>query len=247
MSLPATISTQGLFCLTGNLATAQTSETVINITANNGTLDLNGFKLGGQAAGSATNTVGIFSVANNVTIKNGIVRGFSTGIDLRGRGAVVEDLLVDQNTNIGILVAGQGAIVRRNQVVDTGGSTANLNVEALGIEVQGLGSLIEHNVVADLTATGTGNEFGILVGGAHSLVRENFITDTAKPTGGGTSRGIELLAASINVLHNTVSNINTCILYSGASGFFAGNTVTGCNTDYTSGSAGHGNNPEPVL
>ena len=153
-SLPATISTQGIHCLMGNLATAQTSGDAITITANNVTLDLNGFKLGGQAAGSATGATGILSTANNVTVKNGIVRGFRTGIFLQGRGAVVEDLLVDQNTLTGILVTGQGAIVRRNQVVDTGGSTFSTNVFAVGIQANGTGSLVEHNVVEHLVSGG---------------------------------------------------------------------------------------------
>lgn len=46
MSLPATLSTQGIHCLMGNLATVQTSGITITIAANNVTLELNGFKLG---------------------------------------------------------------------------------------------------------------------------------------------------------------------------------------------------------
>ena len=62
-SLPATIDAQGLYCLTGNLATGQTSGNAIIINANNVTLDLNGWKVGGQAAGSGTNAAGIYSAA----------------------------------------------------------------------------------------------------------------------------------------------------------------------------------------
>ena len=100
-SLPATIDTQGLHCLTGNLATSQTSGNAIEITANNVTLDLNGWKVGGQGAGAGTQAGGISSAAVNVTVRNGIVRGFSIGISLTGRGAVVRDMLVDQNTQYG--------------------------------------------------------------------------------------------------------------------------------------------------
>jgi hypothetical protein len=244
-SLPATIDTQGLFCLTGNLATAQTSGDGIEITANNVTLDLNGWKVGGQAAGTGTQAVGIFSSAANVTIKNGIVRGFAFGVSLNGRGAVVEDLLVDQNTNTGIMTAGQGAIVHRNQVVDTGGSTVVANVQAVGIVANGSGSLVDDNLVSGLAATGSGNEVGISIAGGDSLVRNNFVTDTVKPTGGGQSSGIEpVMAAQVNVLNNTVSNMNTCIDYlSGATGLYAGNTVAGCDTNFSGGTAGQqGNN-----
>ena len=120
VSLPATISGQGIYCLTGNLATSQTSGNAITITANNVTLDLNGWKVGGQAAGSATSARGISSTANNITIKNGIIRGFSVGIYLLGRGATVQGITVDQNTQAGIAVAGAGSVVQGNQVVDTG-------------------------------------------------------------------------------------------------------------------------------
>ena len=91
-SLPATIDTQGIYCLTANLATSQASGYAINITANNVTLDLNGWKVGGQAAGVGTAVYGIYSTANNVTVKNGIVRGFYAGIWLTGRGAVVSQM-----------------------------------------------------------------------------------------------------------------------------------------------------------
>ena len=51
-SLPATISTQGVWCLRRNLATAMTSGNAITITVNNVTIDCNDFKIGGLAAGT---------------------------------------------------------------------------------------------------------------------------------------------------------------------------------------------------
>jgi hypothetical protein len=246
-SLPAVITTQGIHCLTGNLATNITSNPAITITANNVTLDLNGWKVGGQAAGNGTNAVGIGSNANNVTIRNGIVRGFRIGIALLGRGAVVEDMLVDQNTEIGIYVAGQGAIVRRNQVVDTGGSTAEPDVEAIGIEADGNGSRVEHNLVSGLTATGSSDETGIEVDGTNSLAINNFVTDAAKPTSGADSSGFFVgPAATVNIVGNTVSTMIFCIDYDpSATGIYASNTVMGCGigTNFFGGTAGQqGNN-----
>ena len=58
-SLPATISTQGVWCLRRNLATAMTSGNAITITVNNVTIDCNDFKIGGLAAGDESKTVGI--------------------------------------------------------------------------------------------------------------------------------------------------------------------------------------------
>jgi hypothetical protein len=241
-SLPAVISTQGLYCLTGNLATAQGSGYVIEITANNVTLDLNGWKVGGQAAGRATQAYGIRSTAANVTIKNGIVRGFYYGIYLTGRGAVVRDMLIDQNTEIGIFVNGQGAVVEHNQVVDSGGTTAVSDAAAIGIAVGSgsFGARISDNTVSGLTATGSGSEYGINVNAPNSSVRDNMVSDLNRPTGGGTSIGIyqnQSIAVS-----NTVSNFDVGV-FTATSGIYAHNTVFNCTTAYSGGTAGAGNSP----
>jgi hypothetical protein len=240
-SLPATLSTQGIYCLTANLATAQTSGEAITITANNVTLDLNGWKVGGQAAGSGTSAVGIFSSAANVTIKNGIVRGFLQGIYLTGRGAVVRDMLIDQNTYIGIYLNGEGAVAEHNQVVDTGGSTAFTNIDAEGIDAgpSSAGARLSDNTVSGLTATGSGSEYGITGSGPNSTVRDNVVNDSARPTGGGTSYGIYQSGIAVN---NTVSNFDIGI-YTSAGGIYAHNTAFNCTASYSGGTAGAGNSP----
>src|SRR5436190_3292229 len=61
-SLPAVITTQGVFCLTHDLTTAITSGTAIDIQVNNVTIDCNGCKIGGLAAGTSSTTRGIYAV-----------------------------------------------------------------------------------------------------------------------------------------------------------------------------------------
>ena len=239
-SLPATIDTQGVYCLTGNLATGMTDGSAITITANNVTLDLNGWKVGGQAAGTGTDATGIYSTAVNVTIKNGIVRGFEAGIILEGRGAVVRDMLIDQNTATGIGVVGEGALIEHNQVVDTGGATNGTDVVAYGIEVFGEGSTVSNNVVSGVAATGAATEWGIYAVGTNSTVRDNVVSDTAIPTGGGISTGIyQQQSIAVN---NTVSNFMNGVYTNGA-GIYAHNTVYNCTTNYFGGTAGAGNSP----
>jgi hypothetical protein len=241
-SLPVTISTQGLFCLTGNLATAQTSGNAIEIDANNVTLDLNGWKVGGQVAGTGTLATGIYSTAANVTIKNGIVRGFEYGILLYGRGAVVRDMLVDQNTALGIFVNGQGAVVEHNQVVDTGGSTAGTNVVVYGIfaDTGSVGANISNNTVSGLTATGNGNEYGIMAAGPNSTVRDNVVSDSAKPSGGSSFAIYQDQSIAVN---NTVSNFVFGVITGSGGGIYAHNTAYNCTAPYTGGTAGAGNSP----
>ncbi len=106
-------------------------------------LDLNDFKLGGLAAGTGTNAVGTHAHnRQNITIKNGTVPGFLTGIELVNSGAsqghIVEDIRADRNMIRGIEVQGSGNTVRNNQVVATTGTTvAGPNAEAIGIVVAG--------------------------------------------------------------------------------------------------------------
>src|SRR5690606_14995164 len=49
-SVPATITSQGVWCLRKDLSTAIASGSAITIATNNVTIDCNGFKLGGLAA-----------------------------------------------------------------------------------------------------------------------------------------------------------------------------------------------------
>ena len=70
------------------------------------TLDLNGFIVWGQGSG-----VGISASApvEGITIKNGIVQGFSVGISLGGSGNVVENVHIDNHTDTGMIL-GAGSL-----------------------------------------------------------------------------------------------------------------------------------------
>ena len=110
-TVPAVITVQGIYCFTDNLGTSTTSGNAIDIQTNNVVLDLNGFKLGGLAAGPGTLAQGIHALnRQNITVKNGTVRGFYQGIVLEDAGAsqghVIEDIRADQNTVTGIAVFG---------------------------------------------------------------------------------------------------------------------------------------------
>src|SRR5688572_6057109 len=119
-SLPATISTSGHWCLRKDLATGITQGTAITVAANNVTLDCNDFKLVGVTAGPNTLTHGIVASGRaNTTVRNCVVRGFLVGLQLTGNGHVVEDNLLDANTDHGIWITGDDALIRRNRILDT--------------------------------------------------------------------------------------------------------------------------------
>ena len=205
-SLPAVITVQGVYCFTDNLSTAMTSGNAIDIQTNNVILDLNGFKLGGLAAGLGTQTVGINALnRQNITIKNGTIRGFLTGILLFGasQGHVVEDIRADQNTLAGIDVRGAGTIVRNNQVVATGGTTTlGVNADATGIEVVGAGPRVLNNDVIDTVKQGTGIARGIyLLAATGGLAVNNRITEA--------DRGIEYEASTGKFRDNVTFDVTT--------------------------------------
>ena len=153
-SIPVVISSQGTWCLKGDLSTAMDSGKAISIEANNVTLDCNGFKVGGLAAGTATLTEGIVSSNLNTVIRACHVRGFRVGISVGADGAVVEDNRVEANTQVGI-VAMTGAVIRRNLVLDTGGAP---NSTATAISAGGSTGVSGNRV--DGTVASPGNTLG---------------------------------------------------------------------------------------
>jgi hypothetical protein len=203
-SLPAVITTQGTWCLKQDLTTSIATGDAITINTNNVTIDCNDFKIGGLAAGIGTQTHGITANTRfNVTIRNCNIRGFFIGIYLIGPGGghVVEDNRLDGNTAIGIDVAGDGSVVRRNRVFDTGGST--VYAHAFGIVTQYTADVIDNTVSGAIARSGGGgnaigigadtNPSGRIIGnGVSGLVRD----------GGGINKGISNTTSDRIILRN---------------------------------------------
>jgi hypothetical protein len=108
---PLTLCHAGSYRLSGNLSVGSVNTTAIQITANNITLDLNGFTISGPVVctpGSYPvpctghwNGVGINSAKNNITVRNGTVRGMGlAGINFTGLGALVEDVHAESNAGV---------------------------------------------------------------------------------------------------------------------------------------------------
>lgn len=192
-SVPATINTQGVWCLRKNLSTAIDTGYAINITANNVTIDCNDFKIGGLGGGAGTNTYGVYaSNRANATVRRCNIRGFYYGVALFGSGHVVEDSRFDGNTYAAVFVQGDGSTVRNNQVRDTGGSTFTTG-SATGIIAYDGVDLIENAVsgVDPSDYNGNGHAYGILTRGyaAGGSVVGNRVRGLA-PLGTGLAYGI---------------------------------------------------------
>jgi hypothetical protein len=212
-ALPATITTQGTWCLRQNLDTSATSGNMIDIQTNNVTIDCNGFRMRASSA-----AVGIFADGRvNIAIRHCTIRGFRIGIEVTGGSDyVVENNLIDQSRYIGIETAGAGSVVRRNNVVNTGGSPAAGQAYAIFAEgdvidnvidgVYGADSVvnfspkgiysptdagvnlaivIQGNRIRNLTPKGTGEAIGITSNGSGVSVRDNVIGQVSLTTGFG--------------------------------------------------------------
>ena len=203
-SLPAVISTQGVWCMQGDLSSASTSGNAITVTANNVTIDCNGFKLGGLAAGPATTSFGIFAEnRTNITVRHCNLRGFLAGIAIVGTGGghVVEDNRFDGITFIGMSVEGDGSAIRRNQVFDTGGSTLEAVTQLRGISLAGSGEVIDNAVRGvDASYLPEADVIGIFIANARGAsVRDNRVSGLVKGTGAGDEAMGVVIASSSGV------------------------------------------------
>jgi parallel beta-helix repeat protein len=168
-SIPATINTQGTWCLKQDLATAITSGVAITVNANNITIDCNDFKLGGLAAGAGTQTFGIYSTTqSNTTIRHCNIRGFYRGIYLSGGGGgnIIEDNRFDGNTWMAADTHGDGSVIRRNRVFDTGGTTVVSFGGALAIVAYDSVDILDNTVSGAIALAGSNNNvYGIYTNG----------------------------------------------------------------------------------
>ena len=243
-SIPFTITTPGIYCMTQEIETNLANGTAIQIDASHVVLDLNGHRLGNLLAGPGTNATGIHAEdRKNITIKNGTVRGFALGISLEGganSGHIVEGIRADLNTRIGIDAEGTGIVIRNNLIVGTGGA----NADVIGIHVDGTENRVLNNQVVNTVAVGTNNAFAISVENGSAVVDRNRVSNADLPSGGGSSYGIFIAAGGTNVLvvDNRITTMTFGVFYNGSSGKYGRNLTTGVTTPFSGGTASGGNN-----
>ena len=223
-AVPVVISGQGTWCLKQDLATPIGSGAAVTVANHNVTIDCNGFKLGGLAAGMGTQTVGVLSEGRlNTAVRGCRIRGFLTGVKLVGGGAghLVEDNVIEASTHTAVDIAGDGSVFRRNRVLDTGGSTV-YQYSALALKLEGAVDVLDNDIsdVASYAADAgwdSYNTYGILA---------------------GTGRNVVIAGNRIRGLRSGTSGVPIAIQMSGTSrsqishNFIAGPgyTATLCNT-----------------
>jgi hypothetical protein len=231
-SVPTVINTQGTWCLRHDLSTAIASGNAIEVATNNVTIDCNGYKLGGLAAGPASYAYGIRSDSRtNITVRNCSVRGFFTGISVQGgEGHLIEDNRLDNNLFKGAEISGE-SIVRRNRIFDTGGHPIYHDPTALSAS----GDIID-NVVSNVFSSTTASVRGIEAFGP-VMVRGNRVSGLVNT--GAATIGIIGFTQGVRIEGNHVSAGNFQIQGQGifgpsVGGFCLNNTVHNLLTPYTS-------------
>ncbi len=206
-SIPATITTQGVWCLRSDLSTAISNGNAITVSTNNVTVDCNDFKLGGLAAGPATDAYGVFSNTRlNTVVRNCNIRGFSEGVFLLGgSGHVVEDSRFDGITFIGIRINSPNTTVRGNTLTDTGGSTSQGNFYGIVAATPQGGIDVIDNTINGVTAGDDGdNAYGIWMSGMSSgSISHNRVRGVI-PGAGGTSGAIFGNSSGRQAVHDNV-------------------------------------------
>ena len=248
-SLPSIITVSGVYCLKSDLPTAMTTGNAIEIQTDDVTVDLNGYKLDGTAAGPGTTAYGIYAnQQKNITIRNGSVHGFERGIVLNdnfpyttSQGHLIEGIRADMNTHMGIAAVGRGNIIRNNQIVSTGGSTNNVNT--FGIVAYGPGGLLLNNDTIETKEQLSGLAYGIYLNNSSGSVVENNRVGNSS-TGPGTSYGIYMtLSTNVLVSNNRITTMDNGVgYYTGSTGKYRDNLTSGCTTPFTAGGATNAGN-----
>jgi parallel beta-helix repeat protein len=219
-----TLSTTGSLTTCANLTLANTeytlqnditgiSGTCFNITANNVTLDMNGFNITGDSSGS---DYGVYvSGYNDTTIKNGMVYEFYHGIYLaNNNGNTIKNITANNNEDVAGLGSGISLDLSSNNLI------SNITVEnngKWGVYISSSSGNTFSNITAenngdygiDITSGSLNNTFnkikiynhwgGILISGSsNNTFTDGNISDSSGPD-------VDLTSTSIN---NTLLNIS---------------------------------------
>ncbi len=175
--LPTIITSAGHYCLDQNHAVNLESGEAVNVNTSNVVVDLGGYRIA-NLAGPQNTAAGVRTTKTlrNVTVRNGTIRAFGTGVGLPSAGSsnhLVEDLTVDSCRRMGIFMSGTGHTVRRSNVFNTG---APNGIYSRAIAVQGPHARIEDNEIRGVEHKGQAQSVGIYLNSRGGVMARNDIS-----------------------------------------------------------------------
>lgn len=252
---PVSITQAGSYRLTGSLAIGNTALDGITITADEVTLDLNGFavtndvtcdNVGSAVSCTATGTDGQGVDAEGqarLSVRNGSVRGFRSHGIAAGDYAYIAEVRVEQNGGSGI-VAGDSASVTRSTTAIHGsdGVVAGISSEVEGVNAHGnrtdginadFGSVVIGSRALRNGGDGFDLAFGVVLTNSAAYLNEG---DGIDARGGclirgnaAYSNGATMAGYQLNTQDNTSYLENVFDGATGQLGFVNGGTNTGGN------------------
>jgi len=214
-SVPYVVTSPGAYCVTTYITTNLSTGVAIEIRADNVILDFANGGLDDLAAGPSTVAIGVYALdRNNITIRNGTIRGFSYGIALENSsatfdntvGSTISDMLLELNRSAAIEVRGANTILSKNLIQTTGNAPIGGSV---AISVFGPRAVLSQNNIID-TATETPDSDAIdikIYGGAGCDVQGNRMVNTVSGT--GSSVGVMIWSSPDCYVRNNVFDNRT--------------------------------------
>ncbi len=221
-SLPAVISTSGLYILQQDFSLPVSSGAAIVVAADNVTIDMNGHFITNTAAAPNRSIAILAKDRDNVTVRNGKVANFFSGVFINSTnnetgGHIVENMEIVLPYGIGIQLSGKGVVAKRNRILGAGGPSFSGCAGVIGIGMRdAVGVNVHANQVALNPLIQTTPTIGIIAGGTttNALVTNNLLQNA----------GLGIVIASTAA--------------SGYEGKYHGNSAIGVGTPFLGGENG---------
>lgn len=192
-SVPVSITQPGSYYLTGNVELPSGTGSAIAIQSDGVTLDLMGFTISGGAQFGIRVQPPTDDAFEDITIRNGTINGFGTGLYLIGSvGGLYEDLQILNATSTGLWLstASQGNVIRRSTIANAGAIGVNM-------AVSGEHRVLSDNLIEDCVIVGNGSHGIRLRASSAAKATDNIIRRcTILNNGVGAHYGVSLEADS---------------------------------------------------
>jgi parallel beta-helix repeat protein len=177
LTLPATISAPGVYCLQQDFVQSFGFDTPVSITADDVVLDCNHRRIKDTDAATTRNAIVGENALEHVTNRNCVLDGWYVGIFLQAgsdpgsNGNRILDNTILRSRLAGIWVIGSNNLIEGNRVSQ---NTANYGGTAYGIyvysaEYNGVGNAIRRNIVSDFKPTPPGDDLTVTAIGINNM------------------------------------------------------------------------------